>query len=56
MSNYARWNRIVKGFELFGPAERHRIFREHAENERKDREWAMRHAPRQECAVVLSFR
>ena len=55
MENYARWNRIIKGLEPYGPRERHRIFRQHDENERKDREWAMRHAPIPSGARVLVF-
>ena len=40
--NYDRWKRITKGLEPYGPRDRHRIAQEHADNERKDRAWAMR--------------
>ena len=55
MDNYSRWKRITKGLESFGPAERHRLFRRQAEDEAKDREWAQRHHPVAETAVVLPF-
>jgi hypothetical protein len=54
-ASFDRWHRINNGLEPFGPHERHRIFQQHAENERKDREWAMRHAPGPDGAVVLPF-
>jgi hypothetical protein len=55
MENYARWKRITKGLEPYGPQERHRMFRQHTENERKDREWAMRHSPIPGGATMLMF-
>ena len=53
--NYARWMRITKGLEAYGPKERHRIFQQQAEEERKDRAWAIRHAPGPGSAVILAF-
>jgi hypothetical protein len=38
MDNYSQWKRITKAREPFGPAERHRVHQQNAENERKDRE------------------
>jgi hypothetical protein len=55
MDNYSRWKRITKGLEPFGPAERHRLFRRHAEDEAKDRAWVQRHHPLPEGAMVMSF-
>jgi hypothetical protein len=54
-ANYDHWKRITKGLEPFGPKERHRMFQQRAEHERKDREWAIRHAPGPDGAVVLPF-
>jgi hypothetical protein len=53
--NYARWKRITKGLESYGPRERHRTLQQHAENEAKDREWAIRHAPGPDGAVIHAF-
>jgi hypothetical protein len=53
--NYAHWKSITKGLELFGPEERHRLFRQQAEHERADRAWIQRHHPMAEGAIVLPF-
>jgi hypothetical protein len=55
MDNYCHWKRITKGLEPFGPAERLRLFRRQAEDEAKDRAWAMRHAPGPGQAVLVHF-
>jgi hypothetical protein len=55
MDNYSHWKRITKKLEPFGPAERHRLHQRNVENESRDREWAMKHAPGPDGAKLLSF-
>jgi len=53
--NFSHWHSITKGFEPFGPEERHRLFLRQADDEAKDRAWAQRHHPLPEGGVVISF-